>query len=266
MTVPTVPDDANIDCPFQTVDRGYIVCGAADFEFSANATDQVTEYFCYTCEAGKIYREVGCNHLSPGMCIIGSRSLNGRRPLFHSNRLFCSKRKRTTAYKECQDCSLVSSPETQRIYKEALTFLEAAGFESTKQFLESAYRELTADSNYDGCIRASVSSLESTLKHTLDVLGVTYPQKETVTDLWKSVREELHLGDEIASPLIKQVIGSLAGAVAGLGGIRNELSDAHGNGVITPETYESYAELALNLSASLSTFVLRRYLEQRSQD
>jgi len=58
-----------------------------------------------------------------------------------------------------------------------------------------------------------------------------------------------------------QLIGSLTGSVSALGGLRNELSDAHGKGEISQEVYESYGELAINISGTLSTFLIRRLAE-----
>jgi len=147
----------------------------------------------------------------------------------------------------------------KKIIQEAKGLFEAMGFSATKKELSKAQELIVKDP--DSCIRASTVSLESTLKTILDKLNEPYPHKEQLTSLWKAVKDKLHLGDEIAKGHLLQVIGSLTGAVMGLAGMRNDLSDAHGKGLISPETYESYAELALYLSATLSLFLVRRFKE-----
>jgi hypothetical protein len=257
----TIPEDANIECPHQRVSMGYLTCRAADTSRGKDATDEVTEEICYKCEAGRIFREVGCDQFWPKTRILAIRT--GRDQLFRSGiqRIFCNRRKRETTYEYCKTCTLVTSPETEKVYKEALTLFESSGFDTTKSILENARKELTANGNPEGCITSSVSSLESTLKLILDKLGKPYPKKEQLTELWSSVKAELKLGDEISTPLIQQVMGSLTGVVSGLAGIRNALSDAHGKGEISPDVFESYAELSMNLSASISTFLIRRFKE-----
>jgi len=257
----TIPENANIDCPYQRTSMGYLKCRAADLSVGKDATDEVTEEICYKCDAGKIYREIGCNQFYPKTRNLVARSFQQTKILSYIERIFCNRRKRETNYDYCKTCTLVTSPDTDRIYKEALSFFESSGFDKTKSSLEDARRELTANNNPEGCITSSVSSLESTLKLILDKLGKPYPREEQVTELWKSVRAELKLGDEISTPHIKQVVGSLTGSINGLAAIRNDLSDAHGRGEISPEVFESYAELSMNLSASISTFLIRRFRE-----
>ena len=258
----TIPEDANIDCLYQRTSTGYLKCRAADLSVGKDATDEVTEDICHKCDAGKIYREIGCKEFWPKTRIFGLRSIGGV-PHFHFTieRIFCNRRKRETNYEYCKTCALVTSPQTERVYKEALTLFDSSGFDSTKSILENARKELIANGNPEGCITSSVSSLESTLKLILDKLGKPYPKKEQLTQLWSSVKAELKLGDEISTPLIQQVMGSLTGGVSGLAGIRNALSDAHGKGEISPDVFESYAELSMNLSASISTFLIRRFKE-----
>jgi len=257
----TIPEDANIDCPHQRVSMGYLKCRAADLTRGKDTTDEVTEEICYKCKAGRIFREVGCNQFWPKNRILAIHSRMGNHYAFEIERIFCNRRKRETSYEYCRTCTLVTSPQTERVYKEALTLFDSSGFRTTKSMLENARKELTVDDNPEGCITSSVSSLESTLKLILDKLAKSYPKKEQLTDLWSSVKAALKLGDEISTPLIQQVMGSLTGGMSGLAGIRNALSDAHGKGEISSDVFESYAELSMNLSASISTFLIRRFKE-----
>ncbi len=250
-----VPDNVNIDCPYQKLSYGAMVCSAADLSLSGNGA--VDEKACHDCIAGRIFRELGCKHISPRNVI--NQSVTGEYRV-HPVSLFCLLRKRTTTYEHCCSCNLVNSEFTTEQNRRVLGLFEASGFKSSFDSLTKARDELR-NGNPDGCIRASISSLESTLKIILDKLSKPYPSKEQLTDLWKAVRSELRLGEETTVVHLEQIIGSLTGAISGVAGIRNDLSDAHGKGIISPEVYESYAELTMNISGSISTFLIRRLKE-----
>lgn len=258
----TIPENENIECPYQRIGMGYLRCRGANLSYRTSATDEVTEDICYKCNAGKIYREIGCDQFWPKTRIFASHTLGGMSHFhFDIERIFCNRRKRETNYDYCKTCTLITSPETERVYKEALTLFESSGFRKTTSLLQDARKELTLNANPEGCITSSVSSLESTLKLILDKLEKTYPKKQQLTELWSSVRAELKLGDDISSSHINQVVGSLTGAISGLAAMRNALSNAHGRGEISPDVFESYAELSMNLSASISTFLIRKVKE-----
>lgn len=255
----SIRDDANIECPYQRVGMGSLVCRAAEITKGKDATNEVSEEVCYRCEAGKIFREIGCDQFSPKTWILQHAGMGAKDIIhFEVERIFCNRRKRETTYEYCKECTLVTSPATERIYKSALDYFESEGFSQTSKFLKSARKELTTNNDPDACIRASSSSLESTLKMILDKLEKPYPSKQQLTDLWAAVKKEIDLGDEQSIQQMKQMIGSLSGSVSALAGMRNSLSDAHGKGMISQEAYESYAELAMNISATLSTFLIRR--------
>jgi len=250
-----IPDDVNIDCLYQKLSYGSMVCVAVDK--SNSATNVVNEKACYNCVAGRIFRELGCKYISPKNVI--TQHLGQDNQVLTIS-LFCLLRKRTTTYEHCCSCNLVNSEFTTGQLRRVLGLFEAAGFKASFDFLIEARDELKKG-NPDGCIRASISSLESTLKIVLDKLSKPYPTKEQLTELWKAVKIELTLGKETVVIHLEQTIGSLTGAISGIAGIRNDLSDAHGKGLISPEVYESYAELSMNISGSISTFLIRRLKE-----
>lgn len=254
-----LPDDIDISCQYQILAIGGLKCRAANItgnSLSNNCNDDI----CYKCEAGKIYRELGCKHISPKIWIHQSSSLNiySNLHILHKE-LFCSLRKRETNYNYCCSCTLVNSEFTKLRIDETKGLFEASGFKSSLIFLQEAKDKL--NNNPDGCITSSNSSLESTCKTILDKLGESYPDKQQLTNLWDKVKNVFNLGDEIAEPLLKQAIGSITGAIYALAGIRNALSDAHGKGLISSEVYSSYAEITLNLSGSISSFLIRRLKE-----
>lgn len=249
-----LPDDVNIDCLYQKQGKGTLICSIA--EISGQHTNEVGPEVCYECPVGKIYRELGCDKISAKLSIL--KMLKGNKLLVDN--LWCNLRKRKTDYEYCLTCPYMGTQFTKPIMKETKDLFDKLGFEKAKKNLIKAQEKLS-EGDPENTITNSISALESTFKTILDFLNITYPSKEKVTSLWQAVKCNLHLGDEIASKHIKQVIGSLTGAISGLGGLRNDLSDAHGDGLISPEVYDSYAELAVNISASICLFVIRRYLE-----
>lgn len=255
-----VPEGASIECRYQDIKPGSLICKAA--AFGSGSTNEATEEICYNCSAGKIYRELGCKDISPQTFIADAR-LEERD--LHILNLRCLRRNRRTTYDYCLSCNLVSSEATQVILNRAMGLFEASGFQSSKKFFDEARLKLLGN-DPDGAITSSVSSLESTFKITLEKLGKSYPSAQQVMDLWDVTKKELLLGDEISGQVLLQIIGSCTGTVSGLGGLRNKLSDAHGKGLISGEVYESYAELALNLSATLSTFIIRRLKEKEGKE
>ncbi|MBI5694970.1 MAG: abortive infection family protein [Nitrospirae bacterium] len=159
---------------------------------------------------------------------------------------------------------MVNAETTQKAVEKASGLFDSMGFTVALGHLNEAHKKINIEHDYDGAIREATVSLESILTGVLERMGVE-PTDKTVTGLYGDVKKSLNFGDDISAPHLKQVIGSTAGAVAGLAGMRNDLSDAHGKGLITPELEESYAELALNLSATMSTFVIRRYKEAHAK-
>jgi hypothetical protein len=249
-----LPDNINIDCMYQT-QRETLICNLALSR--AHTTQEVNPETCLECPIGKIYRELGCEYISGKLRIISL--LNGSQKITPP-KLWCKLRKRETDYNFCLTCPYIGTQFTKPIIKETTDFFKVLGFENSKKYLEKAQEKLH-EGDRESAITNSISALESTFKSVLDLLKKKYPAKEGITSLWKSVKECLQLKNEIASPNLMQLIGSLSGAMSALGNLRNTLSDAHGKGLLSPAIYDSYAELALNLSASVSLFVMRRYKE-----
>jgi hypothetical protein len=103
--------------------------------------------------------------------------------------------------------------------------------------------------------------LESTIKTCHDELGKPLPNKKQITDLWKSARNILEFDKMDNTGATENLLNSLSGAVMHLGGLRNVLSDSHGKGKYPPEVSENIAELAINISSTPSTMILRRYIQ-----
>lgn len=255
-----IPEDADISCHFQEVTRGIIRCIAAR-ESERGDTDRVTPETCYTCKVGLVYREVGCDQLSPDI-IIHSLSTHdfGYQPLCAVTALHCGRRLRQTTLEECRICTLVPAETTREIVSTTLGLFQAQGFTSAYNDLLEARNELR-DGDYDDSIGKAINCLESTIRCVHEELGVPLPSKRTVTGLWQSTKDLLKFNDITteAQDAVTALIGSLSGTVSHLGGMRNVLGDSHGKGLVPVEVSEALAELAINAAATVSTVIIRRH-------
>jgi hypothetical protein len=252
-----LPDKVNIDCPYQGADVGGLRCTAVHRTAFETDTNLVQPEHCHQCDIGKIYRELGCDKISGNVVVrrtAGGFSLGVLR-------LWCNLRKRQTTIKECSRCIYLGTEFTAPMVQKAIDLFTKLGFGRARHYELKAQQKLHAG-DPEGAITNSITAMESAFKAILDLrAGGAYPPKQDVTSLWKTVRRSLDLGDETLSDHMTQAIGSLTGAVSALGGLRNDLSDAHGKGLVSPELYESCAELTVNVSACICTFAVHRYME-----
>lgn len=256
----TLPDDVNIDCQYQRQGIGALICRAADMSWGRDATNEVNDDICYKCPIGKINRELRCDKISGNLKIVKLIHSGGETIKLVKTRLWCDLRKRSTSYKYCLTCPYIGTRFTAPIIDKVVDYFDKLGFSSAKENLEKA-RDRLFNGDSESCITNSISAVESTFKAILDKLKEPRPKKEQITTLWKSIKDKLHLGDEVSAPHLVNLLGSISGCVSALGGLRNEISDAHGKGLISASVYDSYAELSLNLSASICLFIIRRYQE-----
>jgi hypothetical protein len=254
-----LPDDANIECPYQKIGKGTLICLGAN-NHGSNVTNKVTAVICESCLAGKIYREVGCDAFTPEMTLIQGNA--GAFPIEY--KILCKNRKRAPTFMDCRTCTLVTAPTTKKITYTTKGLFEDELFYSAYQNLEDARKDLR-EGDYDGAITSSVSCLESVLKTILDKKGLPYPKEQTVLPLWKAIKEPLQLDSVVSSDTITALLGTLTGAISHLAGMRNQISDAHGKGEVTPEVPYMLAELAINTASTLATLLVRRYIQIRSE-
>lgn len=122
------------------------------------------------------------------------------------------------------------------------------------------------DTDPDGAITIARSLLESLLKHMLDDLGVAFDPNAKLPALYGAVAQALqlapggttHTGIEMPAGA-KQVLGGCVSVVQGFASLRNDLSDSHGKtkGAMVAEPRR--AELAVNLTFALATFLVRTH-------
>jgi hypothetical protein len=262
-----IPDDADISCHLQEISRGIIRCLVPN-ESRVGNTDRVTAENCYKCEVGKIYREVGCDQLTPDI-VITQQTVD--QPVGYLARVTvtginCGRRLRQTTLDQCRVCSLVPAETTKELVTATLGLFQAQGFTSAYSDLLEA-RNDTRDGDYDDAIGKAISGLESTMICVHEKVAADLPSVTTLTNLWKSTKVLLRF-DEIttgASGNVVPLVGSLSGLIGHLGAMRNALSDSHGKGLVPAEVSEAIAELAINAAATMSTVIVRRYKQLEAE-
>jgi len=255
-----VPEDADISCHLQIEGMGTLKCRAAQ-ESDKSKSDRVNPLICYTCAAGKIYREIGCDQVTPYLMILPTPTHDSRgyEAINRIIQLNCNLRKRQTTLEECRACTLVPAETTKELVNSTLGFIQAQGFDSAYNHLLEARNELR-DGDCDDAIGKAINCLESTMRCVHEKLGVQPPGLK-VTELWKSTKDLLRFNEITtdAQETVTALVGSLSGAVSHLGGMRNVLGDSHGKGLVPVEVSEALAELAINAVATVATIVIRRY-------
>jgi len=246
-------ENDSIECHLQQLGMGGLLCKAAN-RTGKYTTNEVTPRVCFNCDAGKIFREVGCDAVSPKINIF--MDFGGRD--YNINGLFCNVRKRYTTLDYCRTCNLVNAETTRNIVSKTRGLFEAQGFYSAYQDLEKA-RKSIRDGNFENAVTRSISCLESTMKICHEKLEAPLPSKKQITGLWKSTRDLLNFNEFDSSGKTSDLINSLSGVATHLGGLRNTLGDAHGKGMYPPDVSESIAELAINTASTLSTVIIRRF-------
>ena len=112
-------------------------------------------------------------------------------------------------------------------------------------------------SDPEGAITSARTLIESVCKHILDEAKVSYDDAADLPKLYKQTAETLKLApSQHTEQVFKQILGSCTSVVEGLGSLRNRLSDAHGKGRVGSKPASRHAELAVNLSGALASYLL----------
>jgi len=115
-------------------------------------------------------------------------------------------------------------------------------------------------SDPEGAITIARTILESICKFILEQKSIPYTESDDLSILYKKASACINLAQEQHSELVyKQILGGCAGIINGLGTLRNKFGDAHGSSDNKPKPSPRHAELAVNLSLSMSLFLLETY-------
>lgn len=247
---PSESDD--ISCHLQQIGMGSLICRAAK-QTGDKTTNEVDARICFNCDAGRIYREVGCDAALPKIRI--HRYMGGEH--FNVESLLCRIRKRETTLDYCRTCALANAETTRDVVAAARGLFQAQQFHTAYKDIEKA-RERIRDGQFDGAITSSLSCVESALRECHVRMGQPLPDGKQIADLWKSARALLDFEELDGSGRTAALLNALGGLVVQFAALRNALGDAHGRDSRSPAASEVVAELALNVAASLATAIVRR--------
>lgn len=135
------------------------------------------------------------------------------------------------------------------------TTIQEAGLDYVQEVWHKALDRRATDP--EGAITAARTLLETVCKHVLDSTGADYEETAELPKLYTLTAKRLNLSpSQHTEQLFKQILGGCQTVVEGLGAIRNRLSDAHGKGRAGAKPAQRHAELAVNLSGAMATFLL----------
>ena len=108
-----------------------------------------------------------------------------------------------------------------------------------------------------GAITLARTLLEDVCKWILEEAGETWREADDLPTLYRKLAKVLKLApDDHTEQVFKQILGSCQSVVELLGALRNKLSDAHSPGRKRARPQARHAELAVNLSGAMATFLV----------
>ena len=109
----------------------------------------------------------------------------------------------------------------------------------------------------EGAITSARTLLETVCKHIIEDAGGSYGEKDELPKLYRTAAEHLNLApDQHTEEVFKAILGNCQSVVNSLASIRNKLSDAHGRGRKAARPLPRHAELAVNLTGTVATFLV----------
>lgn len=112
-------------------------------------------------------------------------------------------------------------------------------------------------SNPEGAITLARTLLEDVCKWILDEACEEWRETDDLPVLYRKLSKVLKLApDDHTEQVFKQILGSCQSVVESLGALRNKLGDAHSSGPKRARPQPRHAELAVNLSGAMATFLV----------
>jgi integrase len=107
-----------------------------------------------------------------------------------------------------------------------------------------------------GAVTSARTLLESVCKHVLDEAGVPFRDGLPLPELYKLAALELNLApSDKLGEIFNEMFEACAQLINNIGKLRNELSDSHGRGTFGMLPDWRHAELAVNLSGAVATYL-----------
>ena len=118
----------------------------------------------------------------------------------------------------------------------------------------------------EGAITLAKSLLEAVCKHVLDGLDIQYDVHTDLPKLWSLASKQLKLApSQHQEEVFRVILGNCQAVVGNLAAVRNKLGDAHGHGRRPVKPQPRHAELAVNLSGSMASFLVATWENWRQQ-
>lgn len=120
--------------------------------------------------------------------------------------------------------------------------------------------------NPEGAITLARTLLEDVSKWILTEANEPYTDKDDLPKLYSKLAKTLNLApDAHSEQVFKQILGSCQQIVEQLGALRNRISDAHSPGPKRVRPKPRHAELAVNLSGTMATFLVSTWMEMKER-
>ncbi|WP_424991238.1 abortive infection family protein [Fluviibacterium sp. S390] len=109
--------------------------------------------------------------------------------------------------------------------------------------------------------------LEDVCKWILHDAGDRWEEKDDLPVLYKKLSKVLNLApDDHTEQVFKQILSGCQSVVTALGALRNKLGDAHSIGPRRIKPAARHAELAVNLSGTMATFLVSTWNSRQSKN
>ena len=108
--------------------------------------------------------------------------------------------------------------------------------------------------------------LEDVCKWILHDAGESWEEKDDLPLLYKKLAKSLSLApDDYTEQVFKQILSGCQSVVTALGALRNKLGDAHSIGPRRIKPAARHAELAVNLSGTMATFLVSTWNARQAE-
>lgn len=109
----------------------------------------------------------------------------------------------------------------------------------------------------EGAITLARTLLETVCKHVIEESQGDLDKHLDLPKLYRQASELLNIAPtQHSEQVFRKILGGCTSVVEGLGSLRNQLSDAHGQGRRRVKPAARHAELAVNLAGAMATFLL----------
>lgn len=123
------------------------------------------------------------------------------------------------------------------------------------------------DTDPAGAITLARTLLEDVCKWIIAEAGECYEEKDDLPVLYRKLAKVLNLApDNHTEPVFKQILGSCQSVVESLGSLRNKIGDAHSPGPRKVKPAARHAQLAVNLSGTMATFLVSTWAAKKREN